>query len=68
MKYKRITVEQYEEYLRLKAADDHRTAKIRESFRIKSQCNVCGYQSMDRLPGNACPMDRCWGGMRSFDG
>ena len=64
VKFKRITVEEYADYRRLKAAEDYHTATLRERFRIKSDCDACGYQSMDLRPGNACPLDRCHGGMK----
>ena len=40
-----------------------RDEQIRESFRIKSTCKWCGYQSMDLNPGSMCPMVDCEGGM-----
>ena len=42
-----------------------RDAAIRESFRIKSQCDRCGYQSMDIRPEDdiMCPMLDCEGSM-----
>lgn len=42
---------------------------IRERFRIKTQCSVCGYQSMDIYPEQmaACPHYRCSGGMEPYE-
>lgn len=66
MGYKRVTQEQYDDYFRLKAAEDRQIAAITERFRIKSQCSSCGYQSLDLTPGNACPHWDCNGGMRDY--
>ena len=43
-----------------------REAQIMESFRIKSQCDSCGYQSMDIYAGDkrSCPHWDCNGVMR----
>lgn len=38
-------------------------ARISEQFRIKSECESCGYQSMDIQPGGTCTDWKCNGGM-----
>ncbi len=46
---------------RAKAMED----RVMESFRIKSECSQCGYQSTSILPEQnlLCPLLRCSGAM-----
>ena len=64
----RVTIEQYQKLLRYEA-EEHRQNKIaRERFRVKSKCNLCGYQSMDIYPNqnSMCPSLWCEGGMEEL--
>lgn len=53
--------------LQLAKAED---IQMTEVFRLKTQCNQCGYQSMDIYPeqNTVCPLDGCYGDMEDFNG
>lgn len=60
-----VSEEDYKLLRRAKLFDEQE----RERFRVKTQCDTCGYQSMDIRPesNTMCPMDRCHGGMEAFE-
>ena len=45
--------------------EQERNKELQEWFRVKSVCNLCGYQSMEIYPEQncMCPMNDCEGGM-----
>lgn len=60
-----ITTERYQKLLRYEAEEQRRNKIYAERFRVKSQCNTCGYQSMDIYPeqNSLCPISWCEGSM-----
>jgi hypothetical protein len=60
-----VTKERYEKLLEIEKRYQQNSAHLRERFRLKSQCNCCGYQSLDIYPNknHSCPHWDCNGTM-----
>jgi hypothetical protein len=60
-----VTIERYQKLLRHEAEEQRLNKIVRERFRVKSKCNLCGYESMDIYPdqNSVCPSLWCEGSM-----
>ena len=60
-----VTKERYEKLLEIEKRYEQNSAYLKERFRIKSQCDICGYQSLDIYPkdNRPCPHWDCNGSM-----
>ena len=61
-----VTKERYETLLEIERRYEQNSAHLKERFRVKSQCDCCGYQSLDIYPkeNRPCPHWECRGVMK----
>lgn len=64
-----FAVKRYQKLLRYEAEEQHLNKIYAERFRVKSQCSICGYQSLDIYPeqNSLCPTSWCEGSMEEFN-
>lgn len=60
-----VNQDRYENLLRYEETERRSVEAAKERFRVKTRCNLCGYQSMDIYPQQnmMCPTSWCEGGM-----
>lgn len=63
-----ISMDEYREYQTLKTDKDRQDRELMERFRLKSRCDLCGYQSLDIYPNQnlGCPSYDCNGYMEEI--
>ena len=63
-----ITEDRYQKLMRYEAEEQRCKEIARERFRVKSKCDLCGYESIDIYPNqnSVCPSLWCEGSMEAL--